>query len=93
MRPLHHDEPGPPCKHMEGHLQRTADGSAGMFSRWYALAHSAGCPRCATFLDRLRETLGRLRRMKADTTTDDQGALTRLASGSWREAGSPRDER
>ena len=47
---------GPPCRHMETFLQKTGDGSANGFERWYANAHAARCAHCATFLRRLAET-------------------------------------
>lgn len=76
-----HDAEGPPCRHMEGHLQRTADGTAGRFTRMYALAHAARCGRCGRFLHRLEETISRLRAAKQDPPED---ALARLADGKWR---------
>jgi hypothetical protein len=78
----HHEE-GPPCRSMEGLLQRTADGSARGLARWYALAHAARCGRCARFLQRLEATLVRLRATKE---SDPPAAVqARLASGPWRE--------
>ena len=79
---LTHDTEGPPCRHMEPVLQRTADGSAGRFGRMYALAHTAGCPRCARFLRRLEETLDRLKGARKDPPED---AMERLMAGKWRD--------
>lgn len=72
----HSDQPGPPCKHMEDALNRTADGSAGWFSRWYALAHAARCGRCGRYLRALEEMLNRLKRGKEPPPEE---ALERLA--------------
>lgn len=71
-----HDEAGPPCRHMEPLLQRTADGSAGFFTRLYALAHAARCGRCGAFLYNLETGLARLREAKAKDAPDD--AMARL---------------
>ena len=54
-----------PCRHMEGHLQRVADGTAGRLRLWYTLAHVAGCPMCHRFLDSLKAMLGRLHTARA----------------------------
>jgi len=56
-----HDEEGPPCRHMEGLLQKTAEGSARGLGRWYAVFHAARCPRCGRFLRSLRDMIWRLR--------------------------------
>lgn len=72
----HQSEPGPPCRHMEGMLNRAADGSARGFTRWYALAHAARCGRCNRFLHALEEMLMRLRRGKEDPPKD---VIERLA--------------
>lgn len=72
----HYNEPGPPCRHMEGALNRTADGTAGRFSRWYALAHAARCGRCNRFLKALEEMLSRLRLGKEEPSDE---VLARLA--------------
>jgi len=82
MKLHRHDEDGPPCTHMEGLLNKTADGSAKGIGRWYALAHAARCGRCGRFLARLEETLGRLRQIKQEEPKPD--VLTRLAAGAWR---------
>lgn len=58
---LHSDGPGPPCKHMESFLNRAADGTAGKFARWYALAHAIRCQRCMKYLDALQAMVARLR--------------------------------
>ena len=82
MLKLHRDDPeGPPCRHMEHFLQKTADGSANFFERWYAKSHANGCGRCNRFLDRLIETLGQLKKAKQEP---DSNVMERLAKGSWR---------
>jgi anti-sigma factor ChrR (cupin superfamily) len=53
-----------PCKHMEGHLNRVADGTAGPLRRWYVRAHMAGCPMCTRFFASLKAMLGRLHKAK-----------------------------
>lgn len=79
-----HDQEGPPCRHMEKMLHETADGTANPWRRWYALAHAARCPRCGRFLDRLRETLARLREATQKPMPED--AAERLKGGKWRTA-------
>jgi hypothetical protein len=68
---------------MEGHLQSTADGSAGPLRRWYALAHSARCGRCNRFLHSLEALLAGLRQGKQEAPPED--AMERLRDGAWRE--------
>ena len=79
---LHQDnEEGPPCRHMETFLQKTADGSANFLERWYAQSHVKGCGRCHRFLDRLIDTVARLRTTKQDPPAD---VMERLKNGDWR---------
>jgi hypothetical protein len=58
---LHSNEPGPPCKHMEGYLNQAADGSAGALTKWYAFAHAVRCKRCEKYLRDLEAMIERLR--------------------------------
>lgn len=74
---------------MVGKLHRTADGTAGRFAKWYALAHAAHCGPCRAFLHELEAMLDRLHQAK--DVPVDQAALDRLASGPWREAKSETD--
>jgi len=83
MKLHRHDEDGPPCSHMEGLLNKTADGSAKGLARWYALAHAARCGRCGRFLRRLEQMLGTLSSAKKEEPKPD--VLSRLASGAWRQ--------
>lgn len=55
-----------PCKHMEGMLNRTADGTASKAVRWYAQYHAAHCVRCGTFLKRVTSLIGQLHELKAE---------------------------
>jgi hypothetical protein len=58
---LHKDDGSDrPCKHMEGHLNHAADGTAGPLKLWYTLSHVARCPRCRRFFESLKAMLGRL---------------------------------
>ncbi|MDR3692649.1 MAG: hypothetical protein P4L46_24930 [Fimbriimonas sp.] len=50
-----------PCKHMEGMLNRTAEGSAPPLMKWYALWHAKGCSRCGTFLARMTALIAQLK--------------------------------
>jgi len=54
-----------PCKHMEGMLNRTAEGSAPKWMRWYAESHAAQCIRCGRFLRNVRGLLGQLKSMNS----------------------------
>lgn len=67
---------GPPCKHMVGLLNGTADGSLRGFRRFYALAHAARCGPCRRFLDALQSMILNLRASKEDEPSAD--ALERL---------------
>ena len=58
---LHKDDgTDEPCRHMEGHLNHVADGTAGPLRLWYTLQHVARCPRCRRFLESLKSMLGQL---------------------------------
>ncbi len=76
----HNQEPGPPCRHMEGMLNRAADNSAGRFSRWYAFAHAARCGRCGRYLRALEEMLLRLKGGKNLPPDDVMSRLTEKIS-------------
>lgn len=67
---------GPPCKHMVGMLNGTADGSLRGFRRLYALAHAAHCGPCNRFLHTLESMIANLRASKAVEPTPE--ALERL---------------
>jgi hypothetical protein len=72
-----HSSHGPPCRHMEGFLNRQADGTAGPFSRWYALAHALRCTRCRKYLRALEAMLDRLREEReARLSGETQARLT-----------------
>lgn len=71
MRFHKHDEAGPPCRHMEPLLHQTADGSAGWFTRLYALAHAARCARCGPFLHNLEISLAKLRKARVREAPSD----------------------
>ena len=59
---LHHDDgSSEPCRHMEGLLNKAADGSARPFALWYTLAHVARCPKCRRFFESLKMMLAGLR--------------------------------
>lgn len=74
---------GPPCAHMEGLLQKTAEGSANRFLRWYALTHVGGCTHCRTYLERLEETIQKLHEAK-NLEAVPEDAMERLRQGAWR---------
>ena len=84
-----HNQEGPPCRNMEGLLNRAADGSSKGLARWYALSHAARCGRCGRFLARLRTTLEKLRTSKEQPS---QEVVERIASGPWREVAGTKDE-
>lgn len=73
MRPL---DPESPCPHMEGFLNRYADGSAGWLGRWYARAHSVRCGPCAAFLAALIENRRKLRELRDEAL--NPSAISRL---------------
>ena len=60
-----------PCRHMEGHLNRVADGTARGLRLWYTLQHVARCPQCRRFLDSLKGMIGRLRESKLQEPNDE----------------------
>lgn len=63
---LHKDDGSDePCRHMEGMLNRVADGSAGNATRRLVLAHVFRCDRCRRFLESLKEMLAQLRNARA----------------------------
>ncbi len=67
---------------MEGMLQATANGTSRGVVRWYANAHAARCTQCKCYLERMTETVEKLREAKAAEPSAD--VVERLASGSWR---------
>jgi hypothetical protein len=77
-----HAESGPPCRHMETLLQRTADGSSRGVLRWYANSHAAQCKRCGNFLHGLVEMREHLHEARE---TPDPEVMDRLTNGPWRE--------
>lgn len=76
MRMLHDNGTSEPCKHMEGMLNRVADGTANRLTLWYTLAHTLRCPMCHRFLDSLKTMLSGLRRVPhAEPQEDVLGRL------------------
>jgi hypothetical protein len=72
-----HSSHGPPCRHMEAFLNRQADGTAGRFARWYALAHALRCTRCRKYLQALEAMLDRLRKERESRPSGEtQAKLT-----------------
>ncbi|MBX3120433.1 MAG: hypothetical protein KF784_15340 [Fimbriimonadaceae bacterium] len=67
-----------PCRHMEGLLNRTADGTSRGFAKWYALAHAARCPGCRKFLEHLEEMIAQLKKNKGPEASPE--ALDRLTA-------------
>ena len=65
-----------PCRHMEGHLNHVADGTAGPLRLWYTLQHVARCPQCRRFLQSLKAMLGRLH--GARSSEPNQEAVDRI---------------
>lgn len=51
----------PPCEHMKGALNDTADGSAGVFKRLLTAAHCLHCGPCRRYLETLRGMIAHLR--------------------------------
>ena len=76
MRLHKHDDAGPPCKPMEPLLHRTADGTAGLFTRLYATAHAAHCPQCGAFLHNLEIGLAKMRAAREEHPPE--AAMARL---------------
>ena len=77
MRLFKHKTPdAPPCKHMVGMLNGTADGSLRGLRRFYALAHAAHCEPCRRFLAALRGMIGSLKASKNEDPPPD--VLVRL---------------
>ena len=54
-----------PCRHMEGMLNKVADGSAGATTTRYVLAHVLRCDRCRRFLESLKAMIGQLRKARS----------------------------
>jgi hypothetical protein len=74
---LHKDDGSDePCRHMEGHLNHVAGGTAGALRLWYTLAHVARCPRCRRFLQSLKEMIVKLRAAKQ--SEPDQETVNRI---------------
>lgn len=72
MRLFRHKKPdGPPCKHMVGLLNGTADGSLHGLRRLYALAHAARCEPCNRFLHAIQSIIANLRASKAQEPTPE----------------------
>lgn len=67
-----------PCRHMEGLLNKAADGTAKPFALWYTLAHVARCPKCRRFFESLKTMLLGLRR--AQEREPEPEVLERLAA-------------
>ncbi len=53
-----------PCRHMEGPLNKVADGTARGLGLWYTLSHVAHCPQCRRFLESLKAMIGKLHRAR-----------------------------
>ena len=76
---LHKDDGSDePCRHMEGHLNHVADGTAGPLRLWYTLQHVARCPRCRRFLNSLKSMLGRLHRVREAEPSEE--AVNRIVA-------------
>ena len=80
-----------PCKHMESMLNRTADGTAPKWMRWYAQSHAAQCGRCGAFLKRVTSLLQQLRGLNpAETPCSVEEKLSaerwESVEASWAEA-------
>lgn len=67
----------PPCEHMKGALNDTADGSAGVVRRLFTALHCWHCGPCRRYLDTLRGMVGRLRGERSKAP--DAETLARLA--------------
>ena len=59
-----------PCRHMESHLNRVADGTAYGLGLWFTLRHLAWCPQCRRFLESLKATIAKLREAKREPSQD-----------------------
>lgn len=66
------------CHHMEGLLNRAADGQLRGLAKWYAWSHAKRCSGCLAFLRRLEATSLALRAARAASVSEDQ--LARLRS-------------
>ena len=79
-----------PCRHMEGHLNRVADGTARGIGLWYTLSHVAHCPQCRRFLESLKAMISKLRRAKS--LEPEEAVVNRiLASYKLQSAAPPAD--
>ena len=63
-------------------LNKTADGNASKFEKWYALAHAAGCTPCRNFLMSLEQLVEKL---KSAREVPEEGAIARMSQGEWRQ--------
>ena len=59
-----------PCHHMKVLLSRLSDGSLTGLGKWYTKLHAAGCPKCGTALEALRQLPPTLREMAEKEATD-----------------------
>ena len=64
------------CSHMEGLLNRAADGKLRGIAKWYAWSHAKNCSGCLAFLRRLEAASLALRVARAASVDEDQ--LSRL---------------
>ena len=85
MRLHKNDAPGPPCKPMEPLLHRTADGSAGLFTRLYATAHAARCLQCGAFLHNLEVGLAKMRGAREKPPEEAMARLEERLAAAGRE--------
>ena len=77
---LHPKGPSGPCRQMEGFLNRKAEGTAGRFARWYALAHALRCSRCRKYLQALEVMIERLSQEREQRIPADvESRLTQIA--------------
>ena len=60
-----------PCRHMESHLNRVADGTARGLGLWYTLSHVAHCPQCRRFLESLKAVIARLRNAREQEPSEE----------------------
>lgn len=79
-----------PCRHMEGHLNRVADGTARGIALWYTLSHVAHCPQCRRFLESLKAIVLRLRRAREQEPSEEAVSRILLAYKA-QAAGAPPD--
>jgi len=67
---------GPPCEHMESHLQDVAAGEATLWQRFRVGLHAIECGPCRKFLERMRDTVTRVHAASEDEP--NQEAVDRL---------------